>query len=236
MTAPFLSWSWSRLSTFETCPRQLWHQIAPKEHPDRVEFEPTKAILAGREIDEALSARLAKCVPLPAKFAPYEPMCQLIDAAPGSKHVQMQLALDQALTPCGYKDWDRAYVRVIYDLAIINGAHAFLWDFKNGKVSTSTGQNCLFSAVAFHTFPELETIGTSYVWLQHGLTSDKTYRRRELADMWQEFLPSVERMQVAWKNNHWPAVPQKLGKSFACRWCGANRAGKCKDAAEPYNP
>ena len=236
MAAPFLSWSWSRYSAFTTCPRQLWHQVAPKGHVDRVEFEPTKQILDGREIDEALSARLGKKVPLPAKFQPYEPMCQLIDAAPGSKHVQMQLALDQTLKPCGYRDWDRAYVRVIYDLSIIDRTHAFLWDFKNGKISTSEGQNCLFSATAFHVLPEVETIDTAYIWLQYGVVSPKTYRRRELPDMWQEFIPTVERMQVAHKNGYWPAEPQKFGKSFACRWCGANKAGKCKDAKEAYNP
>ncbi len=72
----------------------------------------------------------------------------------------------------------------------------------------------------------------SYIWLAHGITSDKTYRRRELPELWQTFIPDVERMQAAFKTNHWPAEP-KRGKA-TCKFCAVNRAGKCDRAAGPY--
>lgn len=199
-----------------------------------MEFFETPQILAGREIDEAFTARIGAKTALPAKFSQWEPMCQVIDEAPGQKFTQMQLALDQSFALSGYRDWNKTYVRVIYDFAQINGNRALLVDWKNGKVSVSHGQLCLFAATCFHHFPEVEVVDTSYAWLAHGFTSDATYHRRELPDMWQTFIPTVERMQVAHKANNWPATPKPMGKGFACGWCGANKTGKCKEARGEY--
>jgi len=232
MTAPFLAWSFSRLKQYLECPKQLWHSIAPKNHPDRIAFVQSKAMLDGVEIDNALTARIKSGAPLPEKFAPYEGLCSSIIASPGVKLTQVQLALDQAFKPCGYKDWDNAWVRVIYDLAILNGAHMFCWDWKNGQIWLDEDQLRLFATVGFHVYPETEVISTSYIWLKHGQTSDRTYRRRELPDLWQTFLPDVERMQTSWRNNHWPANP-KRGKA-SCKFCPVNQASKCADAQGPY--
>jgi hypothetical protein len=235
MPANFLAWSHSRWKTFKSCPRQLWHQIAPKTHPDHVPYEQNKFQKAGEEIDSALTARISKGVPLPEKYADYEGMAALAATAPGNRFTQMQLALDQSFEPCGSRDWDRAWVRANYDYALINGSHAFVWDWKNGKPSVDESQLQLYAAVGFHTFPEVEVIDTSYVWLQHGTTSPRTYRRRELSDLWHTFLPTVEQMQVSFSNSHWPATPERqaFGASV-CKWCVANKAGKCPVAAVKY--
>lgn len=218
---------------FRECPKQIWHSAAaPRGHPDRIEFKQTKAMLDGIEVDNALTARITHAVALPPKFAPYEPLAALVCAAPGQKFTQMQLALDQSFKTCGYKDWDTAWVRVIYDLAIIDHEHAFIWDWKNGQIWLDEDQLRLFAAVGFHQFPELEVIDTSYVWLRHGITSDKTYHRRELPDLWQTFLSDVERLQASFKSSHWPADP-KRGKN-SCKYCAVNQAGKCAQALRPY--
>jgi hypothetical protein len=231
--ASFLAWSYSRLKMFKECPRQTWHNaVAPKGHPDRIEFKQSKPMLDGIEVDNALTARIKSGTPLPAKFTPYEPICAAILAAPGAKFTQLQLALDQTFKPCGYRDWNTAWVRVIYDLAIINKNRGIFWDWKNGQIWLDEDQLRLFATVGFHIYPELDEIDTSYVWLRHGVTSDKTYTRRELPDMWQTFLPDVERMQVAFKTNHWPATPSRGAKS--CAYCAVNQAGKCKEAQGPY--
>lgn len=231
--ASFLAWSFSRLKQYLECPKQVWHNaVAPRGHPDRIEFKQTPQMLAGIEVDDALTARIGKGTPLPLKFTPYEDLCKLVDAAPGTKFTQLNLALDQTFHPCGYKDWDRAWVRVIYDLAIINGDHAYLWDWKAGQIWLDEDQLRLFATVGFHTYPEVNTIDTSYIWLKHGVTSDKLYTRRELPDLWQTFLPDVERMQASYKANHWPAEP-KRGKN-SCKYCAVNQAGKCSSALGPY--
>lgn len=230
--ADFLAWSYSRLKQWNDCPRQLWHNIAPRGHPDRVEYVETEATRAGNDVDNALTKRVGSKVPLPAQFAHYEPMAALAAGAPGQVFTQMQLALDQALKPCGYKDWNTAWVRVIYDFAVINGERAFLGDWKNGQIWLDEGQLRLFATVGFHVFPEVQVIDTSYIWLKHGKTSDETYHRRDLAELWMSFMPDVERMQVAHKTNSFPALP-KRGKA-SCKWCPANKMGLCKEAQGPY--
>lgn len=233
MSAAFLSWSFSRLKQFKDCPKQLYHNaVAPKYHPDRVPYVEGKAQRDGKLVDEALTRRIASGVPLPLQYQPYEGMVQAIMKAPGAKLAQMQIALNQAFQQVGSQDWDNAWVRTIYDIAIVNGEHGFIGDWKNGQVWIDEDQLRLFAATGFHVFPELEVIDTAYIWLKHGITSDKTYTRRELPDMWNTFLPDVERMQVAYKTTHWPAAPRKGDKT--CRWCPANQAKKCAQAQGPY--
>lgn len=229
--ADFLAWSHSRLKMFKECPGKLWHcAVAPKGHPDRVPYVESQAQRDGKEIDLALSQRISKGTPLPAKFAAYEGMIQVVLDSPGTKLAQVEVALDQELRPCGYRDWNSAWVRAVYDVAIINGTYAFLGDWKNGKVWIDESQLRLAATIGFHQYREVEIIDTSFVWLQHGITSDETYTRRDLPDMWQTFLPDVERMQVYHKSNHWPKTPS----ARACGWCEVNAAGKCPVAATKF--
>lgn len=231
--ANFLAWSYSRLKCFKDCPKQLWHtQAAPRGHADRVDYVETQPMRDGKEIDTALTARISDKTPLPPKFTQWEEMCQVVLSAPGNKFTQMQLALNASLQPCGYKDWDNAWVRVVYDVAILDGSYAFVGDWKNGRITVDEDQLRLFATVGFHQFPEVDTIDTSYIWLKHGVTSDKTYHRRELPDLWQTFIPDVERMQIAFRTSRWPAEP-KRGKA-TCGWCPVNKAGKCPVALGPY--
>jgi hypothetical protein len=233
MTATFLAWSHSRRKQFMECPRQLWHcAVAPKGHVDRIDFQQTPAMLAGLEVDDALTARIAKGTPLPAKYAPYEGMVAAVIATPGTKYTQMKVALDRSFKSCGYMDWNNTWVRSIYDCAIINGAHAFILDWKNGSVWPDPDQLKLFAATAFCLFPEVEKVDTSYVWLKPGITDDQSYRRKELPEMWSELLPEVESMQICFKSNQWPATPARGAKS--CNYCPVNRQGKCKEAQGAY--
>lgn len=231
--ADFISWSHSRRNDWLECPRMFYHKnVLKKGHPEKVEFTQTPAMLAGLEIDDALTARIAKGVELPHKYAPYEGLCAAVLAAPGQKFTQLKIALDQAFKPVGYMDWNNVWVRSVYDLLILDKEHAFIWDWKSGMVWLDDAQLKLFAATAFHTFPETEVIDVSYVWLKHGTTSDHTYRRKDLPEIWADLLPDVERMQVAFKNNHWPAQPKRGAKS--CQRCDANRLGVCREAQGPF--
>ena len=233
MTAPFLAWSHSRRKLYKSCPKALYHTaVLKKNHPDYAPYVGSKAQQDGTDIDAALTARISAGTPLAPQYAPYEGICQVVLAAPGTKLTQVKLGFDQAFQSCGYMDWDRTWLRVIYDLAIVNPAakRACIWDWKNGQVWPDEDQNKLFAATGFLAWPEVDTIQTSYVWLKHGVTSDKTYHRREAADMWNDLLSDVERMQVSYQTNHWPATPSKS----ACRYCQVNAMGKCPVAAVKF--
>ena len=233
MTTHFIAWSHSRLKTFKDCPKQFYHLNVPKKGAaERVPYEETAAMKAGNAIDNALTSRISGGEPLPPEYAPFEPMAQAVLDTPGTKLTQAKFALDQALTPCGYMDWDRTWVRVVYDVAVINGERAWIGDWKNGKIFVDEQQLRLFATIGFHQFPEVQVIDTAFVWLQHGTLSPKTYYRQELPELWGTFLPDVERLQTAFRNNHWPAEPKNGAKT--CQWCPVNKAGRCDRAAGPY--
>jgi hypothetical protein len=214
------------------CPKMFYHKnVAPKGSADRVEFVQTPAMVAGNLVDDALTQRIAKGTPLPPQYAPYEPMAAMVLAAPGAKYTQLRVTLDPSFKPCGYFD-KQAWVRSIYDVAVINGTYAFIGDWKAGMIWLDTDQLALFAATAFHQFPELEVIDTAYIWLKHGQISEETYKRKELPELWAGLLPEVERLQVAYRTNHWPAAPKRGAKS--CKQCGANQAGICDKAEGPY--
>lgn len=227
----FLPWSHSRRKTYKSCPKMLYHTaVLKKNHPDYAPYIGSKAQQAGTDIDDALTNRISKGVALAPQYAPYEPMCQVVLAAPGTKLTQVKLAFDQSFKLCGYTDWDRAWLRVIYDLAVINGEHAYLVDWKNGQIWLDEDQLALFAVTAFYAYPEVQVADTSYAWLSHGLTSDKKYHRRDAPDIWATLLPDVERMQASFKANHWPATPSNR----ACGYCQVNAAGKCPVAAVAF--
>lgn len=231
--ADFIAWSHSRRKDFIECPKAFYHKnVAKKGHPDKIEFTQTQPMIDGNLIDDALTQRISKGTPLPPQYAPYEGMAAAVLAAPGAKYTQLKLALDQTFRPCGYMEWDRTWVRAIYDVAVIDGAHAFIGDWKAGSIWLDESQLKLFAATAFHTFPELETVDTSLIWLRHGVTSDKSYTRRELPEMWNTLMPDVERLQVSFRTNSWPAAPARGAKS--CAYCSVNQAGKCGAAQGPY--
>lgn len=226
--AKHLAWSHSRLSAFRECPKKLYHtQVAKRGHPDRVDQEQSQAMADGLAIDNALTERIAANKPLPPQYQVWEPTAAAVCAAPGVKLTQVRIAFDEALRPCGYTDWDNAWLRVIYDLAIVRDQHGVIWDWKNGKVKADHEQLKLFAATAFMYWPELEKVDTSYVWLSHGITTDKSFSRRELQDIWASFMPDVERMQVANSSGKWAATPSNM----ACKWCPVNKEGKCSSAA-----
>lgn len=229
--ADFIAWSHSRLKTFKDCPKQFYHcNIPRKGHPDRIDFEQSQAMLDGNEVDAALTARISQGTRLPPKFSPFEKMALVILNTPGQKLTQMKIALNQAFQQCGYMDWDRAWVRTVYDVAVVQDEYAFIGDWKNGQIWLDSDQLKLFATVGFTIFPQVQKIDTSYIWLKHGVTSDETFYRRELPDLWAHFVPDVERLQAAGRSNNWPTTPSKR----ACKWCPVNKRGLCKDAAVEF--
>lgn len=237
MAAPFISWSFSRWHSFRECPKQVWHNnVAPKGHPDRIPYVQNQYQKAGEEVDTALTNRIRENTPLPPAHAHLEPIADVLASAPGNKYGQLDLGFTQAFEPCGTRDWDRCWLRVKVDFAVLNGSYAWFVDYKNGKISPDENQLKLYAAAAFMYYPEPEVIDTDYVWLTKGKTTERTYHRREAADLWSIFLPDVERMQVAYQTEHWPATPESKTAwgGSVCTYCNVNQAGKCPVAAVRY--
>lgn len=89
-----------------------------------------------------------------------------------------------------------------------------------GKAKPESSQLKLSAAFVFHTRPYVQKVSTSFVWLKENTTTKETFTRDQLPDIWQEFLPRVRRLEIAFQDDKWEAKPSGLCKS----WCPVGKA------------
>ena len=217
-----IAWSFSRLDTFEKCPKQLNEMSIIK----MVSFEQSEAMRQGEVVHKLLEDRISNGKPLPAGYEHLERMVGPIlqAASDGQMFTELAMAWDKEFKPVGYKDWTNAWLRVSYDFAFIRGKQMCIFDWKTGNPDFKELQLLLYAATAFLAFPEIEEVTSAYVWIKAGLVDSKVYKRTELGAMWDTILPRVQKLQDANALNIWPATPNKY-----CRWCAVAKAGRCEE-------
>jgi hypothetical protein len=199
------AWSFSSLTSFETCPRQVYHLRVAK---DVVEV-PHAATTWGKTVHEHLEKRARDGTPLPSILANMEPIVAKIVNTPGIKLVEQQLAINEQLKPTGWWDKD-VWCRGVVDVGVLTGKRALLLDWKTGKRKVDSSQLQLFAALAFSTYPSLEEITTGFVWLKDSRVDSTNYRKEDVPTIWQTFLPRVQRRAVAYETGRFPPKPSGL--------------------------
>ena len=92
------AWSFSRLNSFETCPKKFWHTSVRK---DVIEPE-SEHMRYGKEVHKALELRVGKDRPLPLHLRHLENHAIKLVSSKGQKLTEQQLAIDSNFEPC---DW-----------------------------------------------------------------------------------------------------------------------------------
>lgn len=125
------AWSYSSLTAWETCPRR--YKIT---RIDKTITEPqTDATRHGNEVHKALEVSVRDNMPLPAKYAAYEPIVKLVRASEGVKHTEHKFALTSRFTPVDYWAKD-AWVRGVLDLRVVTPKTVVVLDWKGLSVDT----------------------------------------------------------------------------------------------------
>lgn len=229
MSAPrAFPWSPSRLTAFKKCGKQFWHVTVKKDVP----FEQSPQMKEGDVIHKLLEKRVGTGVELPPEYRYLENMCRQIIAAPGQTYTEVKLALDKNLRPCGFKDWQNAWVRAVFDVLKLNGDTAWVGDYKTGIPTMDEFQLKLYAVFTFVVFPDVRRVTTTYLWTKTGKidpSDSRVYHRDQIPKLWEELLAEAEHLQAAAAADRWPARPGKL-----CRYCLVNKFGKCELAAMPY--
>lgn len=205
------AWSFSALNSYETCPYRHYRTKVAKD----VREEETEALRWGNRVHEALESRVRDGTPLPKSMQKWEPFVAKLLAKKGESIAEQQLCLNEQLIATDWFGKD-SWCRGIVDYMLKDGAKAVALDWKTGKIKDDHDQLMLFAALLFHTYPELETIRTGYVWLAHDCKiTTREFQRSEVPDIWEEFLPRVRRYQTAYDKDKWEKKPSGL-----CRaWC-----------------
>lgn len=209
------AWSYSSLTAYETCPKryQLTRVLKQVTEPQ------TEATRWGNQVHKALELRVKDKVPLPPGMSSYEPLCAKLDVAPGQVFTEAKMAMNAQFQPVKWMAKD-CWVRSILDVQIDAGENAAVLDWKTGKAKPESSQLKLSAAFVFHTRPYVQKVSTSFVWLKENTTTKETFTRDQLPDIWQEFLPRVRRLEIAFQDDKWEAKPSGLCKS----WCPVGKA------------
>lgn len=214
------AWSHTSLTSFESCPRKYYHTRVAKDVAD----PPGEAALWGQKVHKALEDRAKEGKPLPDYLSHCEPVIVNILSKEGKRLIEEQIALDKNLRPTGWFD-KTAWCRGVVDIGVVNEKNAALLDWKTGKRKPDNDQMKLFAAFSFAKFPWVEKITTAFVWLKDNKVDKEVFTREEHeAAIWQEIMPRVQRLELAYQKASWPAKPSGL-----CGWCPVRTCEFWKD-------
>lgn len=224
--ADFISGSFSRMDQFRSCPKKFFELTVKKSVP----FKQSESMRAGEVIHKILEEAVSYGKAPPPGYEKYAPLAAAVRAAPGETFTEVRLTIDRSGAPCGYNDWDNAYIRAIVDVMKIRNDVAWAGDWKTGKRTFDELQLKTTAGVIFNHYPDVNTVATQYIFTEEKSVDEPTiYRRADLARIWAEPLDIMNQIQEANRTKTWPARPSKRGPPF-CAWCAVNKAGLCEEA------
>lgn len=207
------AWSFSALTSFETCPKQFWHYRIKKDVKD----SGNEASQYGEHVHKAAKNYLMQGTKLPLDLVHMQPTFdQYKNNAFDDVRAELQLAINSDYEPTGWFNKD-VYCRVVIDAAFTKGNLALLVDWKTGKMKpdAEATQLKLSGVVYLLHDPEIQLVSMRYVWLAHkGKTTNFTMRREDIPAVWNELAPRIKRYQEAHRKDEFPANPSGLCRKF----------------------
>lgn len=208
----FPAWSYSALTSWESCPHKHAETKFKKRWPD----EKGPAALWGTTVHEAFENRLKYKTPLPTWGDKWEPLVQRIERANGTVQVEHKIALNSRFQPCDFFKGPDVWVRAVADVAVLNLQAKTLYtlDWKTGNFKPDTDQLRLSAAINLAHHPHLERATIQYAWLKDGRTTTETLTRDDIPGVWNDFLPRVERMKIGIEAERFDKKPNGLCRQY----------------------
>lgn len=216
-----VTWSYSDLPSFETCPRRYQLTRVTKE----VTEPQTEAILWGNQVHNALEKYAKERKPLPTALKKYQKYVDKILSYDGKRIVEERLTINANFKPTKWMAKD-AWCRGIIDIGVVGAEKAYLLDWKTGKRKPDSSQLKLFAGLAFAHYPWVSKVVTGFIWLKDCEFDKETFTREQVSDIWSDFLPRVNRIEYALKSDKWTPKPSGLCKNWCpvgrslCEFCG----------------
>lgn len=206
-----IKWSFSSLKDFITCPRQYYEVKVAQNFKKRVSEQMTY----GTAVHKALEDYVKDRSPLPKNYERYKKYVDPLLQVTGERYPEYQMALSVDKKPCGFYS-PEYWVRGIVDLLIVDGNKAFVVDYKTGNArNPDSDQLKLMALMTYAHFPSVEKIKASLMFVTHDTLVFEEYDKINQEQLWATFQTNLNRMQLAYDNNHWPENP-----NFLCRkWC-----------------
>ena len=205
------AWSYSRIKSFETCPKQFYHTNVLKEFP----FQDTTATLYGKEFHTACEEYIRDGKPLPPQFSFMEETMQRLAAMPGDKHCELKMGLTADLEPCDFFAKD-VWFRGIADLIVIDGETARYVDYKTGKSSkyADTGQLQLMALAVFKHFPQVKKVKGALLFTIANDMVKQDYSVTDEGVLWKPWVQKYAALEKAFETGVWNPRPSGLCKKY----------------------
>jgi hypothetical protein len=124
------------------------------------------------------------------------------------------MALTAEREPCAF-DSDTRWVRGIVDLLIVDGADAYIVDYKTGSNRyPDPKQLKLMALMTFAHFPEVERIKAGLLFVMHNTFVTEEYSKKDIGKLWDCFSPDLKRLEIAYQRDVWSTKAGPL-----CGWC-----------------
>lgn len=221
------AWSYSKLNSFETCPKQYNEVTVLRNFIEKV--VPDGPLAWGNAVHEAFKKTLQENVPLPIEMLEYQKWVDIIQKRNSGKlYVEQKFALDKNFQVVTWFS-NHAWFRGIGDVVIIDGPVGLIWDWKTGNVKEDSNQLMLMAQCIFSTFPEVQKVRSEFIWLKENAKSTEDYTRNSMADEWIGVLQRVGSLETAHKENVFPPKPSGLCKRhcpvLSCPYYGKGNRG-----------
>jgi len=216
-------WSFSRLKSFEQCPKQFYHMKIAKDYTEAE----TDAMRYGTEAHLAAEEFIRDGKPVPVKFAYMKDVLEALNRRRGNKITEIKMGLTQELEPCGFMSKD-VWWRGIADLVITDGSTAWIVDYKTGKSAkyADKGQLELMALATFKYFPNIKNINAALIFTKAKKFVKHKYTDDMIDSLWDKWLSKFRRMEVAYETDTWNAHPSGLCKRHCavieCVYNGSN--------------
>lgn len=218
-----LPWAYTTLDMFLQCPRKYHAIKVVKSYKD----EMSEVGLWGDRFHKTAAKFLEGKEDLPDEFAQYRSYLEEIKTVHGTMYVERKLALDAALNPCDFFRGANIFMRAVIDVLHIQRVRALMIDHKTGKRKPDSKQMKAFAIMVFHHHPEVNEVKTMFAWLKTGEKDTETFYRRDLPQLWLEFLPDLQLYKHAFENELWPPRQSGLCRAhcpvLSCEFNGRNR-------------
>jgi len=216
-------WSFSRLKSFEQCPKQFYHMKIAKDYTEGE----TEAMRYGTEAHLVAEEFIRDGKPVPVKFAYMKDVLEALNRRRGNKITEIKMGLTQELEPCAFRSKD-VWWRGIADLVITDGSTAWIVDYKTGKSAkyADKGQLELMALATFKFFPDVKSINAALVFTKAKKFIKHKYTDDMIDSLWDKWLSKFKRMEVAYETDTWNAHPSGLCKRHCavveCVYNGSN--------------
>ena len=205
-----IKWSYSGLKDFVNCPRQ-YNEVKVLK---RYEKKATVEMRYGTQVHSALEDYVKEGKPLAKNYEHFSKQLDPLRDMEGDKYPEYRMALTINRQPCtfGAKDY---WVRGIADLMVVDGDQGYIVDYKTGSNKyPDPKQLQLMALMGFEYFPEVTHFKAGLLFVAHNDFVTSEYRREKIDKYWDDFAPSLQRLQLSYENGVWQENPTPL-----CGWC-----------------